>query len=351
MWLKLFQGAVWCFGLSALSGHAAENFADPSVPVVTNVVAQRAVGDVVQTLLAVAPAGELAAFARESVPSSGSGSNAAWVLAVQRARASGIALLTNAFAGFVPGSMANAICAAFHTNGRSTRMWERSQIPQGWPNEPPVLRWNTNSLLWGRKGMTAISQVFEGMGAFGQGAITALTRRHGYTRGHHMGPSGLQPHQAGRRIWFCTRDNRLVERRIQFLLVRSGEKGNPGDYSIIFFDEDLPPEIEPMRVVERDKVNRKYFFGDTTRKPMFWALQGGFVSGGMTEWKVPVRGGDSGSPIMVPLPGEVVFFGGITTSPPSPRMQIDMDLLTLRAGLDPGQYQMQWVNVDSYLDF
>jgi hypothetical protein len=214
-----------------------------------------------------------------------------------------------------------------------------------------VLRWNTNSLLWSRKGMTAISQVFEGMGALGQGAITALTRRHGYARGHHMGPSGLQPERAGRRIWFCTRDNRLVERRAQFFLVRAPQTGGPGDYSLIFFDEDLPPGIEPMRVADQQQVHRKYFVRDSSRKPLFEALQGGFVSGGFGEWKVHIRGGDSGSPIMLPLPDEVVFIGGITTSPPSERMQIDMDLLTLRAGLDPSQYRMQWVSLEDYPDF
>ena len=319
MAVRLVHAVTLSAGLSGLAAHASETVSTPPVVLVTNVVAQRVVGDVIQTLLAVAPAGHRTAAAGESVPRSGSGSNAAWALAVNQARASGVTLLTNTFAGFVPGSLASAIWAGFHTNGGTTNMWEVAQLPAGWPNRPPVLRWNTNSLLWGRKGMTAICQVHEDMGALGQCAITALTRRHGYMRGHDMGPSGLQPQRVGRRIWFCTRDNQVIERQVQFLLVHAREKGSPGDYSIILFDADLP--------------------------------QGGFVSGGIPGWVVLVRGGDSGAPIMLPLPDEVVFYGGITTTPPSAGMQIDMDLLSLRAGLDPSQYQMQWVSLDGYPDF
>jgi hypothetical protein len=358
----VLPAALLSIGLSGLSGHASEVVTNRPVPRATNVVAQRIVGDVLQTLLEVAPAGQPAAPAEGarlptptpapgSVPSSGSGSNAAWALALKQPRAPGVTLLTNTFAGFIPGSLAQVVWAGFHTNGRTTRMWELAQLPPGWPNRPPVLRWNTNSLLWGRKGMTAICQVHEDMGSFGQCAITAVTRRHGYMRGHDMGPGGLQPQRVGRRIWFCTRDNQVIERKVQFLLVRAREKDSPGDYSIILFDADLPPGIEPMRVMDPAPMQRKYFFGDTSHKPLLWALQNGRVSGGIPGWIVGVGGGDSGAPVMLPLPDEVIFFGGVTCSGPSPRMQIDLDLLSLRAGLDPSQYQMEWVNLDVYPDF
>ena len=77
-------------------------------------------------------------------------------------------------------------------------------------------------------------------------------------------------------------------------------------------------------------------------------LQGGVVSAGIPGWTIPERGGDSGSPIMLPLPGELVFFMGQTTSPPSPGMQADMDMLSRKAGLDPAAYQMQWLDLDKY---
>jgi hypothetical protein len=304
--IGLIQAALLSFGLSGLSSRASEMEADPSAPSITNVSAQQVVRDAI--------------------------------------------VISNQFAGFIPGSLANVVWTGFHTNGRSTNMWEVKQLPPGWPKTPPVLRWNTNNLMWGRKGVTAICQVIEGMGSFGQGAMTALTRRHGYVRGHDMGPNGLDPTRVGRRVWFCTRDNQLVERRIKLLYIRAREQGSTYDYSIILFDADLPPAIEPMRVADHAKVWHKYLFGDSIHKPVFMALQEGRVSANVPGWIVPVRGGDSGNPIMLPLPDELVFFGGITTSPPGAQMQADMDLLSRKAGLDPRKYQMQWVDLDAYPD-
>src|SRR5208283_3926460 len=250
----LIQIGLVGLGLGGLSSYASEMAADPPAALVTNVVAQRVVHDVIQTLLAVTPAGSPAGLGTQtvslaSIQSNAPQSNAFWTSAVAQARAAGVTLITNTFAGFVPGSLAGAIWAGLHTNDRCTNMWEYAHLPPDWPTNPPVLRWNTNSLLWGRKGMTAISQVCEGMGAFGQGTPTALTRRHAYVRGHGMGPSGLDPTRVGRRVWFCTPNNQLVVRKIKLLLIHAPEKGSPGDYSIILFDADLPPTIEPMRVV------------------------------------------------------------------------------------------------------
>jgi hypothetical protein len=290
--------------LAGLSSHATEGATNPAATAVTNVAGQRAGRDVIR--------------------------------------------ITNALTGFVAGSLPDVVWRDFHTNGRSTNIWEYWRLPLGWPAKPPVLRWNTNNLMWGRKGMTAISQVWEEMGVFGQIPITALTPRHGYLRGHDMGPSGLQPGRAGHRIWFCTRDNRVMERKILLVIVRGRDVPGQADYSIVLFDADLPASIEPMRVVDSDKLFRKYLVGNLNNRPVFMTLQGGYVSAEIPGWAVPFRGGDSGGPRMLPLPGELVFFGGISTSAPSPAMQADMDMLSRKAGLDPSKYQMQWVNLDSY---
>jgi hypothetical protein len=306
MAVRLIRAAFLSIGLSGFCSRAAEMGTNPPPPGVTNVLAQRIVGDVIE--------------------------------------------VSNRFAGFVPGSLANTVWTDFNTNGRSTRIWEFWQLPPDWPKQPPVLRWNTNSFMWSRKGMTAISQVCEGMGSFGQGGITALTRRHGYLRGHGMGPSGLDPARVGRRVWFCTRDNQVVERKVKLILIQAPEGGSRNDYSLILFDADLPPGIEPMRVVDPEKLRRKYLTGEFSRRPVFMALQDGFMSTGIPGWTVPFRSGDSGNPTMLPLPDELVFFGGLSTSPPSAQMQADMDMLSRQAHLDPRKYQMQWVNLDSYPD-
>ena len=218
--LGLIQTLLMSCGLLGLGSQPSELVTSPPVALATNVAGQKIVRDVLE--------------------------------------------ITNTYAGFVPGSLASVVWSGFHTNGRSTRMWEFSQLPPEWPKKPPVLRWNTNNLMWGRKGMTAISQVFEGMGAFGQGTPTALTRRHGYVRGHDMGPTGLDPTRVGRRVWFCTRDNQLVERKIKLLFIRAREQGSTNDYSIILFDADLslggistsPPRGAQMQA-DMDMLSRK----------------------------------------------------------------------------------------------
>ena len=209
--VRLIQTALVAFGLRGLSAHAAALVADPPVPLVTNVVAQRTARDTIQTLLQVTSASNVAASVNGSVAPTQAASpvavqldrsrtNTDWGAAVEQVSRPGVMLITNPFAGFVAGSLADTIWSSLHLEGRSTKLWEFWQLPAGWPSTPPVLRWNTNSLIWGHKGMTAISQVCEGEGAFGQGSITILTRRHGYLRGHGMGPSGLHPEKVGARV-------------------------------------------------------------------------------------------------------------------------------------------------------
>src|ERR1017187_2820074 len=154
---RLIQAWLLSFGLSGISSLASDIGTNPPPLLVTNVIGQRIVGDVIE--------------------------------------------ISNRFAGFVPDSLANTVWTGFITNGRSTRIWEFWQLPPDWPKKPPVLRWETNNFMWSRRGLPATSQVCEGMGSFGPGGITALRRRHGYLRGHGMGPSGLDPARVGRRVW------------------------------------------------------------------------------------------------------------------------------------------------------
>jgi hypothetical protein len=83
--------------------------------------------------------------------------------------------------------------------------------------------------------------------------------------------------------------------------------------------------------------------------PIFKTEQTGHVSADIPDFTVDTwKGGDSGSPNMLPLPGELVFLSGRSTSGPSPEMQADMDELCRRDGIDLKRYQMQWVDLESY---
>jgi hypothetical protein len=262
---------------------------------------------------------------------------------------------TNAvFQAFVPESLNHAIWTNFLalTNGRNMAVWKQRSHPASWPTNPPVATWNTNSLIWPMRGLTALSPCWEGEGAPGQVPFTALTRRHAYTRGHGMGPEGFQTNLAGRKVWFLTRSNSIVEMKIKRSVVRaSATNGVSRDYTLVLFDRDLPEAIEPVAVATMAEVLAKCPFPTKAfwPQPVFKTEQVGYVSTGvaplvMNTWK----GGDSGSPDMLPLPGELVFFCGRSTSGPTPAMQADMDELSRLEGLPARRYQLRWADFSKY---
>ena len=263
---------------------------------------------------------------------------------------------TNAvFQHFIPESLSYVIWTNFLTltNGRDLSIWSERRHPDNWPTNNPVVRWNTNSVMWGMKGLTALSPCWEGEGSPGQVPLTALTRRHAYTRGHGMGPEGLNTLSPRRKAWFLTRGNSLVEVNIQRYVTRasSGTNGVHRDYTIVLFDRDLPEAIEQMRVATLAEVQSRYPFPTQWNcpHPIFQTEQGGYLSTGIAPMVVNTwKPGDSGSPNMVPLPGELVFFSGRSTSGPSPEMQEDMDALCRLEGLDPKKYQLRHADLSKY---
>ncbi|MCC6823223.1 MAG: hypothetical protein IT579_21035 [Verrucomicrobia subdivision 3 bacterium] len=269
---------------------------------------------------------------------------------IMRLRAANSVITNQVFAGFLPESLNQFVWTNFiaHTNGRGTQIWSQRTHPIGWPAVAPVILWNTNSLLWGMQGLTALSPCWEGEGSTGQVPVTLLTRRHGYTRGHGMGLEGFNTRQAGAKVWFLTADNSLVTATIRRAVVRTGK---PGDYTILLFDRDLPDTIPPIRVATPAEVQSRYLSPaqGSGCSPIFKTEQAGNVSADVPGFTVNTwKGGDSGSPNLLPLPGELVFFSGRSTSGPSPEMQADMDALSELEGLNSGKYQLQWVDLSKY---
>lgn len=264
---------------------------------------------------------------------------------IQFRAAANLTLITNTervFDHFLPESLNQVVWTnvAARTNGRSMVIWSERRHPPGWPGKPPVVRWNPDSLIWGMKGMTALSPCWEGEGGPGQVPITALTRRHGYTRGHGMGPDRVGSQYAGLKVWFLTDQNRIVEVKVKREIVRTIEVSGR-DYTILLFNKDLPATIQPMSV-----TNPNELFGVG---PLFETEQTGGVSAGLPGFSLnTMKGGDSGSPNMLPLPGELVFVSGRTTSSASPEMQADMDQLCRLEGLDPARYQLDWADLSKY---
>ena len=181
--------------------------------------------------------------------------------------------------------------------------------------------------------------------------ITLLTRRHGYARGHSMGPDGFHTNFAGFKVWFVSTNNMIVEVKVVREVVRT-QGGANRDYTILLFDRDLPSSTQPIRVANPDDVRRKYRQGAYGPSPMFFTEQTGNVSAEVAGFMAVIgKGGDSGSPIMLPMSGELLFWAGASTSGPSREVQTDIDELSRLQGLRPSRYQLQWVSLSRYPDY
>jgi hypothetical protein len=198
------------------------------------------------------------------------------------------------------------------------------------------------------KGVTALSPCWQVESGIGQVPVTALTRRHAYARGHGMGPDGFNTNFAGKKIWFASTNNTVVEVTVIRDVVRTRENSKL-DYTILLLNRDLPPEIESLRVVASSNYYSKYPDSLPAPHPVFKTEQRGMVSTEVFGLKVDTwKAGDSGSPDMLPLPGELVFINGRSTSGACPEMQADMDQLCRLARLDPRKYQLKWVDLSAY---
>lgn len=235
------------------------------------------------------------------------------------------------------------------TNGRSTQVWSKRVHPPGWPSSKVAAEWNRNSLIYGMKGFTGLSPCWEGEGENGQVPITALTRRHGYTRGHGMGPEGFRKIFAGKKVWFVTPENKLVQVRIEREIVRAA----PGrDYAIVIFDDDLPASIQPLRVMRPEAFATTITNVPNAPTATLFMEQGGNCTPLLPGFGLNVyKGGDSGSANLLPMPDELVFVSGRSTSQPDARMQADMDELCRLEKLDPAKYQLNWFDTSRFPSF
>jgi nitrogen fixation protein len=257
--------------------------------------------------------------------------------------------------GLIASPFRSAVWANFiaNTNGRTIDMWSTRSYPPGWPNTPPVLAWNTNCLLFGFDGFTAISQCNEFEGLPGQAPVTLVTPRHGYMRGHGMGAVGFQTNNlAGKRVWFCTSSNTVVQMTVAASLIRLGSSsGRYYDHGLVVFTRDVPDSITPISVMSVKDFETYYY--DTPDIP-FLTLgteQNGHCATGGDEippfiyplWK----GGDSGSPNMILSPDNklVMFSGRSLVGGFGPQVQADIDTLSLYLGLNTNRYQLRWYDL------
>jgi len=241
-----------------------------------------------------------------------------------------------------------------NTNGETPNVWTIIQ------QNPPKLQWNTKSLIYGKGGYTAISQ----LNSWGVciPPVTALTGRHGYTRGHGNNVNGAltnNPRSPAMTVYFCYPPTNLVTVNVLARIIR-----NDGvyDYTVLLFDTDVTTsDITPMCVHSNPQEGTTQLVELATQQA--WYGQPGTVAlvSPFTLAPPPLPffpyyqvGGDSGSPEMALTSNNtLVFLGGTQCSGPgqqgSSQMQVDMDTLTgiansppYNLNLNPANYQMSW---------
>jgi hypothetical protein len=197
--------------------------------------------------------------------------------------------------------------------------------------------------------------------------MTALTRRHVYYRGHDAGETDVvKSNWWGKSVWFCTSNNVVVTGTITFGITRRQGAWNEGDewkdYSIMMLSEDLPDTITPMTAfsysfTNAGLVNGISTFADTLTpiypvcsapRPYVTIKQNGYLFTGIQPLIGNWTWGDSGGPWMLPIPGQLIFVYGATTSGANANMQSDIDTLTTLAGADTNNYQIQFIDWSSY---
>jgi hypothetical protein len=242
------------------------------------------------------------------------------------------------------------------TNGRTMDMWSTRAYSAGFPDTPPILAWNTNSLLYGRDGFTAICQCSEFEDSPGQLPVTLLTRRHGFMRGHGQSAVGLQTNGlAGKRLWFCTASNTPVQMTIAAQFVRLGALSNGPfyDYGLVIFTQDVPESITPISVISVADFQTYYYnTPDIPYLTLGTEQNGHCATGGglIPPFIYPLlKGGDSGSPDMLPSPdNKLIMFSGRGISGFSPQVQADIDTLSLWLGLNTNNYRIRWYDLSPW---
>jgi len=234
---------------------------------------------------------------------------------------------------------------------------------------PPALAWNTHSLIYGKVGYTAVSQLnsWNNPNSIGQVPVTALTGHHGYTSGHSLGGTTTNWYSTTNplmTVYFCSPPSTVVTVNVLGVIVRAD---GVNDYSVLFFDSDVtaggitpmcvgePPQ-NPGVLLATQQAYDSAQYGCTVAlaspNPYLWRISPPFPFAPWYE-----IGGDSGSPNMVPTTsGYLLFIKGSTTTGPgtqgNSQMQTDMNTLIGMAhtngypNLSTNNYQMQWYPTD-----
>jgi hypothetical protein len=246
-----------------------------------------------------------------------------------------------------------------NTNGRVMEYYSTNGFTG--PTTAPVTVRNTNSLIYGAQGFTAITVHNTLTGpepAFGQIQGTALTKRHVIVRGHHLGATGNIGTNGSMQMWWVTSSNTSIARTVQGGIGFDSSVGAPfRDYTLLLLSSDLPDSIEPVSIIRWSDF--LIYLPLTNRFHLFFSCQHNKLStlyesslGGFTHNSYV--GGDSGSPNFVLLPHptrrfRLALYGITSGSRWYDDMTASLNNLTVWGGLNTNSYQPDFVDLSDYL--
>jgi hypothetical protein len=246
-----------------------------------------------------------------------------------------------------------------HTNGRSIDLFATNiYVGRGLPR---ILRWNTNSLIYGAEGFTAFTTESGYSGQYpGTMQGTLLTRRHAVFRGHGWmeGSSGIIRTNVATSFFLTASNTTVAARSLASLGRLETVDGVRYDYAIILFDADVPDSITPVDAVLFDDYVVKY--RDSTNPSPRLTIQlcqhyKTTVDGdGPAFAHNAYVGGDSGAANLLPLPSaqgrpfRLAYISGRSTTGVTPRMLADIDRLSAWAGLSTNRYRPKLVDLSRY---
>lgn len=269
--------------------------------------------------------------------------------------AAGSGVRTNTFHAKRPAGQFAADCykAFLSRTNRSTALWTRREHINIWPTNRTMQIWNTNSLLYGLEGYSALSQCHVGEFLCGHPSFTLITPRHAYGAGHMFALRGYGEYHTG--IFFCG-TNGAVQMGITTNAICYAD-AQTRDYILVQFDHDIT-NAQPVTVMTSSDF-LKYVMPHTMGK-WVWLLPNkwGNVAAYPNQYPNPlfqnlyepsVDFGDSGCPNLVPTPdGKLVFSGGRTSTMINDQMLRDLAALCATNGLDTNIYWPKFYDFSKY---
>lgn len=253
----------------------------------------------------------------------------------------------NSFSNYVAGSLGNDLftnVTALTNGGRDGIIWD-SISSDTWT-------WHSNSLIYGKHGYTGLSQ----MSSFNAGfpwKFTAITRRHAYSAGHVFGPGTTNGY-----VYFIGSDGAKYSAFATNCRQRFDYTPTYDDYCIVFFSQDLPATVQPLKVCVNTNVWSKLQIGKVSfycPTPLLETCQHGRI--GSQSMNIfdnhPMHvGGDSGNPAFFIHGTNLVNYQGTSGSLLSTTNFInDMNALTTAAGLSTNDYQPTYFDLSGYPDY